>query len=745
MDHSIGPVQAALMLLAGIFTGLNLHLSPWIAAALFAAGLAGGVFFYRQGKDFVLDQLPKKLARIFFSLALFAAGMGRASFTGHHASPGSVDHFIGQRISGIIGYITSPPVVSNARTTLRVRLDSRQEAGSVPNEGKLLLIFYHDPGIEFHYGDRLSISGEVKAPPDSVGNFSYRTYLERNGIRAMINNPAVKRLDGFSGNPLFAGIYRLRSFLVNRIYELFPSPEGPLMAGILLGDESKITSAMERDFQETGTAHIIAISGANFTLLTLVLLSMLQRLVPHWWAPLLMIPFIAFYTILVGGNSAVVRAAIMCVFTILGSVRGRTGNGVNNLALTAAIMCLWNPNMIYDLGFQLSATAALGILLFSDPLCDLMKRILGKVFPKMSEASLTGSVGILNDLCLMSVCAQVFTLWIIAQAYGRISLISLPANFLIAPFQPMIMLGGFLTLLLSCLFYPLGLAAAWVVWAAPALTIRIVQSCAGISWGKVYFDLSAVQAWLIIALIIALWSGRNMIAGSIQQRNFRPYAALVLLFLAVMVWTNAADRLDRRTEIEFRSTSSSLKLRIRSRENRDLIIADNLTNYGAQDLLKKQVLPIPRKTEAAWLEIPENWMVREFTASGAAEGLSLLSLNGMMRKGAGEDAERMTDGSVYILDDVILHFITGYLGKRCWLVESGGLRLLFPNGVPPKRIFTPGQSGGGDISLAVLGKRDSKEIWEEYLAENVNRSALQLFTAPEDITLIIRDGQLSYR
>lgn len=326
------------MLLAGIFIGLKFHPPFLLCCLLFAAGLAGGILFYLRGKDYVLDQPPKRLSRLFICLALFAAGMGRTAFQNPARPDGAVERFAGQRIDGLTGYITAPPVMTASRTTLRVQLDKIQADPCFPNEGKLLLVFFQDPQTDFHYGDRVSFSGTISLPADTGGGFSYREWLLRDGITCLINNPQVKMLPGFSGSHLRAGIYSLRTKLLSQVYRLFPKPESALMAGILLGDESKITSDVDRAFQKTGTSHVIAISGSNFTLLLWLLISLIRRLVPHWWAPLLIMPFIPFYTILVGGNSAVVRAAVMCALSVFGSVLGRTGYGINNLALTAAVM-----------------------------------------------------------------------------------------------------------------------------------------------------------------------------------------------------------------------------------------------------------------------------------------------------------------------------------------------------------------------------------------------------------------------
>ena len=745
MRRNIGAVEAASMLLAGIFIGSKFHVSLLLCCLLFGAGLAGGIFFYLRGKEFVLDQLPVKLSRLFFCLAIFSFGMGRTALSFTEQPADRAERFAGQYVKGLKGFITAPPVTTASRTTLRVQLEKEQPDPVYPDEGKLLLVFFQDPKIDFRYGDRLSIDGTPVLPTDTGGGFSFRSYLEREGIIFQINNPDVKIRSGFSGSRIRAVIFRLRQNLVNRVCQLFPKPESALMAGILLGDESGITADVSRDFQKTGTAHIIAISGANFTLLLWVLLTIVRRIIPRWWSPLLVLPFIYVYTILVGGNSAVVRAAVMCALSIFGSVIGRTGYGVNNLALTAAAMCLWKPATMFDLGFQLSAMATLGILLFSGPLCNWARGILSRIFPKMSEDALTSAVNLLNDLCLMSVSAQVFTVWICAQAFGRISLISLPANFLIAPFQSMIMLGGFASLLLSYLFYPLGAAAAWLVWTAPALTIRIVKICAAVKWGSIYSDISSFQAWLICGIILAAWFGRSSIAGSIRKRRYQPYAAALLLFAAVMIWVNTADRLIHRTEIGFHQTSSAMTLRILSPEGRLFIIGDGLTNYAAQDALAKQFIPLRRVPEAACIDIPEYWMRREFLGSGAADDLPVFYLNGESRRSGAEIPEKLSTGTVFSFNDLELQIAGGFLGRRAWLVESGGIRLLFPNGVPPERIFVRNGIDPEKISLLILGKRDDPVRWNTYRTEHAEQLPVFDRTDSIDTSFYLSENGLSYR
>jgi competence protein ComEC len=82
----------------------------------------------------------------------------------------------------------------------------------------------------------------------------------------------------------------------------------------------------------------------------------------------LAITAIAAYTILVGAQVSVVRAAIMGSIGLIGQVLGRRQAGANTLVFTAAVMCAFNPGVLYDAGFLLSFTATLGLILYADPL-----------------------------------------------------------------------------------------------------------------------------------------------------------------------------------------------------------------------------------------------------------------------------------------------------------------------------------------------------------------------------------------
>ena len=711
--HEFGVLTLCGSLLTGLILGGFIAPPPLLCAALCFACACLAAVCYQRSRGFSLNRRELRLFRIFLCLAVLCAGVTRIRLSETRTpAANAVERRVGEFVS-FEGCVSAPPARTASRTSLRVRIDDGQTV-----RGKVLLAFYADPGMTFEYGDRLAVSGTLKLPTDPGSGFSFRDYLEKDGIAAMLNNPRVEKLPGTAGLPFLRRLFRLRNVLIERVGELFPQPENALMTGILLGDETGIPRDVERAFERTGTSHIIAISGANFTLLAWLLTALLRRFVTKRYAALPVLFFIPLYAILVGGSAAVVRAACMCALTLLGVTIGRKGNGVASLVCSAALMCFFRPAFITDVGFQLSACATLGILLFSDPLRKFTDKRLARTFPAMSEGTRGTLVEILSDLCLLSVCAQVFTVWISAKSFGQISLISLPANMLIAPFQPLIMLGGFLSLLLSFIFRPLGSFAAKLIWPAPALTIRLVERCSEFAWASIYVELPEAAAWLICGGIVLLWHCRHQLADYSPRRNIKPYAAALLLFACLVVWIHALERRDTDVRISFTATAEKMSLKLRTPANRSLLLADGQTNYSARDLLDQRLFSTAERPSAAVIDFQSPWMQDLFRDSGAASALELL-----ITGGTDSDGTAFAAGDSFEADGVRVTCVSLWLGRRAWTLECRERVLLFPNGIPPERVYSRAALYPEAVSLVLLGPKDDPAQWPS--------SALTLSSAAE--------------
>ncbi len=160
----------------------------------------------------------------------------------------------------IEGVIDADPDVRDTYINLRVNADrlALPELPPRPIEG-VVLVRPSRPA-EFHYGDRVRVTGELAAPPEFAA-FNYADCLARQGAYSMIDRPQVKVLAHDQGNPILSAInaFRNRAYVV--IQQTLPEPQASLLSGILLGVDSGLPANVQNDFRATGTSHIIAISG----------------------------------------------------------------------------------------------------------------------------------------------------------------------------------------------------------------------------------------------------------------------------------------------------------------------------------------------------------------------------------------------------------------------------------------------------------------------------------------------------
>jgi len=492
----------------------------------------------------------------------------------------------------VVGVVDAPPERRDRYVNLWVQAESirlADEIGSQSVTGRLLARLPLES--ELHYGDRVTLRGYLETPPESE-TFSYRAYLARQGVYSYLAYPVVGLLESGQGNPVYAAIYAFRERALGLVYRLWPDPEASLLAGILLGMESGIPADVGQAFNDTGTSHVIAISGFNITILAALFVRGFSRLLGQRRGAILAALGIALYTLLVGADAAVVRAAIMGGLALFARQVGRRQTGLNTLALTAALMALGEPLLLWDVGFQLSFAATLGLVLYAEPLDQAFRRLASRYLPERTVERLAGPVG---EYFLFTVAAQITTLPLIVYHFQRFSLTSLPANFAILPAQPLLMIGGGAAVLLGLLFQPVGQLLAYFAWPFAAYTIRTVEWFAGLRGGVIV--LGRVGFW-VVAAFYALLLAFTLIKDRLRARlpSLRP--GLVFAALAgftVLTWSAALSAPDGRLHLTLLDVGSAESLLIESPTGRYVLInGGSSTNILSQALGRR--LPLLQRS-----------------------------------------------------------------------------------------------------------------------------------------------------
>jgi competence protein ComEC len=240
-------------------------------------------------------------------------------------------------------------------------------------------------------------------------------------------------------------------------------------------------------FRDTGTMHILAVSGFNVSFVVFILFFILRAFyVNKKISALISIIFVVFFAAITGFSPSVVRASIMAVIVLLGIIIERDTDIFNSIAFSALLILLISPLDLFDVGFQLSYVATVGIVYFTPFIMDKLKFL-----PKW----LSGSIGV-------SIGAQIFIIPLLINYFNRLSIVSIITNIFIIPIVGLITVLGFITFFLS-FFLPLARLLGFINWFFLTLLVEIVRILSSIHYASVLVpSISFIQIILYYSVII---------------------------------------------------------------------------------------------------------------------------------------------------------------------------------------------------------------------------------------------------
>ncbi len=319
------------------------------------------------------------------------------------------------------------------------------------------------------------------------------------------------------------------------------------------------------------------------------------------WGAVVSASGIIFYTLLVGANPAVVRAAFLGLLTLLGHQLGRRQVGLNSLALVAAVMAVFNPTILWDVSFQLSFAATLGIMLYAEPLASGFISFITRFTSQENARRMAGPVG---EFFLLTLAAQITTLPLMVYYFKRISLSALVANPLILPAQPPLMVLGGLSILADLLFQPLGQLFAWAAWPFTTYTVRMVEWLSGIPHASISLGQVAFPVILLFYLVLlALTFARARLA--FFTTRLRPAASLTLLAVTtLLVWKASFFAPDGLLHMTVLDVGTGEALLIQTPAGRSLLVNGGPSMVRLSDALGRRLTPFDRTLD--WLVVAGN-------------------------------------------------------------------------------------------------------------------------------------------
>lgn len=293
-----------------------------------------------------------------------------------------------QAEEGYRGIVVEVPRERGRTLQMRIRLTDSRNLGKWKSEKALVQLSLYDsiaPSHQFKLGDAILFSGSIRTPKNTgnPGEMDYAAHLKQQGISGtcfisaekflkLSSNEAHelmnKKLNPWERIRLYALL--ARDLLLEKFQSNALSGQSlAVISALTLGDRHLLSNETYRVYSRSGAAHILAISGLHLSLLygllQFLLLGLRQWPMLKKIGQLLLIVFVWCFVFIAGMPVSLQRAAIMCTLFSLAQLWHRDSSSINNLALAALVLLLFNPLLITDIGFQLSFIAVFFILCFA--------------------------------------------------------------------------------------------------------------------------------------------------------------------------------------------------------------------------------------------------------------------------------------------------------------------------------------------------------------------------------------------
>ena len=331
----------------------------------------------------------------------------------------------------------TPPIISGETYQLTGRCNQILSPGKLVISSPHLCTYLQIPdSMKVSVGD--SLSGLIRLYPLQTSHnrhdFNYNNYLQHQGIQAKGFPVGEIHKTGHSQD-LYSVCHMIRNNLATKLQQVIPdSTTYKLLAALCLGCRQEITSATKELFQNTGTIHILAISGLHIGAIFAFFLCLLRLF--HFKSRksrLILIPLIWFVACITSLSPSACRAATILSFITIGEAFKQETIPLNAIAAAAFFSLLINPELLYSVSFQMSYAAYTGIIL---------------IYPLMQIKKMHKFIRPLYTLLCISFSAQIMTLPIMAYYFHSISLNSIFINLIAVPAASFLLYGGIILLAL---------------------------------------------------------------------------------------------------------------------------------------------------------------------------------------------------------------------------------------------------------------------------------------------------------
>ena len=312
-------------------------------------------------------------------------------------------------------------------------------------------------------GDEIEFLGEIKKGniARNYKGFDYKEYLKTKGLYGVVtvDNIEIKT----KGNSNKNYLYIIQNNIKSNMKKILNEKEAGLCIGILIGDRENISEDTEDNFKKSNLTHMLAVSGSHITYIITAFSNTIGKKQKKL-SKIITIIFLLFFMALTGFTASVMRASIMGIILLIGSLIYRKPDTINNLGISSLIILIINPYFIKDIGFLLSYAGTIGIIFLGDLIINIISKIPEHL--KNNNTSIqteSNKESILKKIVYklikylinsfsITIAANIMIIPIMAYSFSTISLTFWISNILAAPIMEIVTIFGFIVYFVSLIF-----------------------------------------------------------------------------------------------------------------------------------------------------------------------------------------------------------------------------------------------------------------------------------------------------
>ena len=432
---------------------------------------------------------------------------------------------------------------------------------SRPVTGRVYVTVPLQSGTGLQPGVEVSITGTLYLPRVSAnpGGFSFRDYLSQSGGFAGMRGVQLRVPDESQTQSWSWG--KLRQRVAAAQVKWLDVPVGPLVTAMVLGADAVDVPFDLRDrFVRVGLAHALAASGFQVSLILNAILTLTRKRLSVVGQFNLGVVALLIFLGLTGCQPAVVRSVVMGMAVLIAVRTKRQINPISSLFIAGTLLLIINPLWVWDIGFELSFLATLGLIVTVEPL----------------QQKLDWLPPTIADLITVPLAASIWTLPIQLYVFKVFPLYSLPANVLTSPLISVISIGGTIGALAGSIVPIVGSAISWVLYAPTQLLIWIVDLFNYLP--STSFAVGQISLWQLFALyglILFVWA-----VPTLQKHWQLPIlVGMLVIIVPLAIW--------KTTELQITALAS--------KEEQILVIQDRgrtiVVNTGNESVTRFVMLP----------------------------------------------------------------------------------------------------------------------------------------------------------